>query len=249
MSLHDLVKKLDSGDAIKEAIATGANIDEADKLKRTPVHMAAWCGNLEALQIFVRANAKLDAKAMDGFTPLHFAAQSSAESAHLCIRFLVKKNKSLLNMRITKGNKSALHLAVAKGNIAAVTALLEIGADILAKTTSGQSPMDLAKSPEMKALLGEGTGKTTSKCRDISTEDQDLNDIEIRETTKDVSNLSQERVDIHNNDSAGLATVTSSTTTGTTTTAGSIANASEPCYSAQETSRKRPLSEVAEEGN
>ena len=154
-------------------------------------------------------------------------------------------------MRITKGNKSALHLAVAKGNIAAVTTLLEIGADILAKTTSGQSPMDLAKSPEMKALLGEGTGKTTSKCGDISTEAQDQNDVEIRETTKDVSNLSEERDDLNNNDSAGLATVTSSTTTGTTTagTAGSIATASEPCYSAQETSRKRPLSEVAEEGN
>ena len=139
MSLHELVKNTANSDAVRELVVTGTNVNEADKLKRTPLHMAAWVGNLEALQILVRANATLDAKAMDGFTALHFAAQSSSDGAPGCIRFLVKKNKALLNMRITKGNKSALHLAAAKGNMSAVETLLELGADVTAKTTNGRT--------------------------------------------------------------------------------------------------------------
>ena len=172
MSLHDLVKSFGSADEIREKIVTGAKVDEADKLKRTALHMAAWAGNLEALQILIRAGASLDVKAMDGFTALHFAAQSSAEATPACIRFLVRKNKSLLNMRITKGNKSALHLAAAKGNMLAITALLELGADITAKTTSGQVPSDLAKNPEVKKLLSSySTSAANTRIGDLNEED------------------------------------------------------------------------------
>lgn len=153
MSLHDLVKVAGNSEAIKEKIVTGANVDEIDKLRRTPAHMASWSGNLEALQLLVRANANLSLKAMDGFTSLHFAAQSASAEAPGCIRFLVKKSKGLLNQRITKGNKSALHLAASKGNVPNVTTLLELGADISAKTTAGQTAADLAKTPEVKTLL------------------------------------------------------------------------------------------------
>lgn len=172
MSLHDLVKSSANVDAIRELIVSGAKLDEADKLKRTPLHMAAWSGNLEALQLLIRAGACLDAKAMDGFTPLHFAAQSSAESIAACIRFLVKKNKSLLNMRITKGNKSALHLAAAKGSVAAVTALLEVGADVNAKTTSGQVPAELAKTPQIKTLLTGFSAQKESHAEDKSDDEE-----------------------------------------------------------------------------
>lgn len=179
MSLHDLVKSSTNVDAIRDLIVSGAKLDEADKLKRTPLHMAAWSGNLEALQLLIRAGASLDAKAMDGFTPLHFAAQSSAESIAACIRFLVKKNKGLLNMRITKGNKSALHLAAAKGNVTAVTALLEVGADVNAKTTSGQVPADLAKTPQIKTLLtGFGAQKESSIEDDSDDEEVENNEEE-----------------------------------------------------------------------
>lgn len=160
MSLHDLVKVTGNVEAIKEKIVMGANVDEIDKLHRAPIHMAAWSGNLEALQLLVRANANLNLKAMDGFTPLHFAAQSSSADAPACIRLLVKKNKALLHQRITKGNKSALHLAASKGSVPNVTALLELRADVSAKTTAGQTAADLAKTPEVKALLAAYTNST-----------------------------------------------------------------------------------------
>ena len=186
MSLHDLAKVLGNAEAIKEKIVTGAKVDEADKLKRTALHMAAWSGNLEVLQILVRAGASLDAKAMDSFTALHFASQSSAESAPACVRFLAKKNKGLLNMRISKGNKSALHLAAAKGNLAVVTTLLELGADMTAKTTSGQSAADLAKTPQVKALLTNYTVQKKTKSGEDSADESDGEEDQTEGTGQEV---------------------------------------------------------------
>lgn len=171
MSLHDLVKVAGNGEAIKERIVRGANVDEIDKLRRTPVHMAAWSGNLEALQLLVRANANLGAKAMDGFTPLHFAAQSVSPEAPACLRFLVKKNKGLLNQRITKGNKSALHLAASKGSVPNVTTLLELGADMTAKTTAGQTAAELSKTSDVKALFTSFTAQKAGDEDDAGSEE------------------------------------------------------------------------------
>ncbi|KAJ1429010.1 ankyrin repeat-containing domain protein, partial [Ochromonadaceae sp. CCMP2298] len=150
--LHEVVRGGDLA-AVRDLIAAGAKIDERDKLKRTALHIAAWAGHFEIVQMLVRVNATLDVKAMDAFTPLHFAAQSSAPGAAECIRFLARKNKALLRMPITKGNKSPIHLAVAKGVKANIIALLEAGADPTAKTTSGQTALDLARTPEVRQLL------------------------------------------------------------------------------------------------
>lgn len=226
MSLHDLVKAVGNGDTIREKIATGAKLDEADKLKRTPLHIAAWAGNLEALQMLVRAGAALDVKAMDGFTALHFAAQSNAEGADACIRFLAKKSKALLNMRITKGNKSALHLAAAKGNVTAVTTLLELGADHLAKTTGGQTPADLAKTPEIKALLTAGPMPRQSK--------RAHEESEMEESTVDVS-------------AAQVPASTDANANGACTTTINVAAIPSTAVHSPSSSKKRPISEVVDE--
>ena len=154
MSLHDLIRNASLED-LRRSIATGSDVNAQDKLKRTPLHIAAWCGNLEAIQLLIRSNASLEIKAMDGFTPLHFLAQSNTPGTAACIKYLVRKGKFLLNSRITKGNRSALHLAAQKGNSVAVRALLELNADTTAKTTSGQTPSDLAKTDEIRRMLAD----------------------------------------------------------------------------------------------
>lgn len=95
----------------------------------------------------------------------------------------MKKDKKLLNMCISKGNKTgndhhnnavtppikypithsithpkthtitALHLAVAKGNEHAISTLIELGADTKAVTTTGQLPVDMAKSDAIRSLV------------------------------------------------------------------------------------------------
>ena len=89
-----------------------------------------------------------------------------------CIELLIKKDKSLLSQRVTKGNKSALHLAIAKDKVEVVSTLIRLGADLNAKTGSGQLPMTLAKSDAMRLVLTAGR-QTSSTVDEEKTEESE----------------------------------------------------------------------------
>lgn len=182
MMIHDAIRE-NNIDEVQAYIASGGNIDLQDKHRRTPLHLAAWSGNIEILNMLLRAKADIRAKAMDNFTLLHFAAQSTSPDAPECIRLIGKKARSIIHMRTSKGkkaliymilsilhlkvyliaimysgNKSALHLAMNKGRLEIIQALLDIGLEPLAKMSNGQSALDQAKqginsSNEVKSLL------------------------------------------------------------------------------------------------
>ena len=163
-SLHQAVRDQDIG-KVKELITSGFDVNQADSSRRTPLHLAAWLGNLEIAKVLILAKANVSVKAMDLFTPLHFAVQR--ENAPDLIKLLVKKDKSLLNARISKGNKTALHLAATKGYLENVKALVEIGADISLKTNQGQLAVDVAKDEGIVNFL-RNLPSTTKKSKDGS---------------------------------------------------------------------------------
>lgn len=139
-TLHDIVR---SG-TVTEAgalIASGVEINAPDKMKRTALHIASWKGNSDMVRLLIRCKASCIETAMDGFTALHFAAQSGSCK---CCELLVEKQKSLLVARVSKGSKTALHLAIAKGNMDMVQCLVALGSDIMAKTAKGQSCLELS---------------------------------------------------------------------------------------------------------
>ncbi len=172
MSLHDAVRAAKI-DEVKALIVTGSNINEIDKLKRTPLHLAAWAGNFEILQLLLRTNAQVNDKAMDGFLPLHFAAQSQSSEAAACVRSLIKKGKNTLNQRISKGNKSALHLAAIKGNEDVCLALIDLGADVAATTSSGQTVFDVAKTEVLREALKKHVSLMGAKKSATDTADEE----------------------------------------------------------------------------
>lgn len=133
---------------IRNLIVTGKyDINEKDAMKRTPLHMASWAGNTEIVKLLLRSKAKTDAIANDNFTALHFATNVEV------IKLLVKSNKALIHARVSKGNKTALHIAVTKGNIEIIQCLIDLGSDVTAKTSSGQSCLELAKNDEIYSLI------------------------------------------------------------------------------------------------
>ena len=133
---------------MQNLIVTGKyDINEKDSMKRTPLHMASWAGNAEIVKLLLRSKAKTDAIANDNFTALHFATNVEI------IKLLVKSNKSLLHGRVSKGNKTALHIAVPKGNIEIIQCLIDLGSDVTAKTSNGQSCLELAKDDGVYSLI------------------------------------------------------------------------------------------------
>jgi hypothetical protein len=167
---------------VRSFIAAGNDINVQDSMRRTPLHLAAWTGNAAMVQLLVDSKASTKilgndaihhelfkrfeiigyrilvffcATAQDGFTALHFACVSAgpAESIVEVISVLVKRDKTLLHARVKKGNKTALHMAAAKGTLAVVRALLEGGADPLAKSGSGETAASLARSEDVSTFI------------------------------------------------------------------------------------------------
>ena len=149
MAMH-LAARENEVEELQRLIISGKHdVNEKDSMRRTPLHIASWAGHAEIVEVLLRSKAKTDALANDNFTALHFAKNVDT------IKALVKSNKALLSARISKGNKTALHLAVPKGNLDVVRCLIDLSSDVTAKTSNGQSCLELAKSDEMYAYIKE----------------------------------------------------------------------------------------------
>lgn len=105
-----------------------------------------------------QANSRICA--MDNFTPLHFSAQQS-NSADV-IALLAHNEKSIINARTSKGGKTALHLAAAKGNPEILGALIEVGADVKMKTSTGLTAADITKNEDCFKLLRAHMNSTSA---------------------------------------------------------------------------------------
>ena len=64
-TIHDAVRNFDL-ENLKEFIASGKDVNQIDQHRRTPVHIAAWLANYDALLLLIRSKAITNAKAMDG---------------------------------------------------------------------------------------------------------------------------------------------------------------------------------------
>lgn len=189
-TLVELVRNNDV-DGVRGYIATGKDLNATDKLHRSGLHMAAWAGNIEILQMLIRAKADITLKAMDAFTVLHFAATSSSPNAAQCVEFIGKKARAIIHQRSSKGLKSALHLAIPKGRVDVIQALLEIGLDPLAKTSNGQTAIDLAKQvkhPDVYSIVhsfAENRGKQFTGREQSQEEDDDEDEGEEGDDSED----------------------------------------------------------------
>jgi ankyrin repeat protein len=129
---------------------SGVDVNLPDGMSRTALHLAAWKGDPEMVQLLLRAKASTSQKARDNFSALHFASQSGSLE---CCKLLVTKNPKLLHESITKGKKKPLHLAAAKNNFKICQFLLNEGADPAALTSNGQTALDFAKDEQIFELI------------------------------------------------------------------------------------------------
>lgn len=124
----------------------------------TPLHEACALGNLEIVESLLAYKSDINAKNGKALTPIQMAVQNG----HFKVFNLLHTKGASLT--VLDGNKnSLLHLAVLSNNEELVRYLIKKRLSATEKNQEGLTPIDLAQSTKLKALLKETQEKTNTK--------------------------------------------------------------------------------------
>jgi uncharacterized protein len=129
-------------------LSRGADVNSRDNLGDTPLHKAAEDGAVEVVGLFLAKGAEANARNKVGSTPLHEAAwRSSSNKKGVFVLLLAAKAE--VDPRDEEG-RTPLYLAVDNPFTTAedIEVLLKAGANPLAVTRDGKSPVSLAAEQE-----------------------------------------------------------------------------------------------------
>lgn len=139
----------------KNTISPDAYICEEGIEQQSFLMIAAYSNSKNALEYLVSKRANVEARNFNGYSALHFAAQSGAMDA---ITYLVNltdskgatdaRSQRRINIDCrTADGKTPLFIAASRGHIEAVNYLITMGADVDASDSEGYTPL-------MAALIG-----------------------------------------------------------------------------------------------
>lgn len=140
-------------------LAMGADPNTPGTGGTAPLADAALKGDTDGVRLLLAHGAKPNAVSKAGTQPIHDAALG--DSAEV-IRELVDHGAQV-NARTRDENQTPLHMAAAMGKMKAIEALLELGADLTSKDSSGSSPLEAAERAGLTDVVAflrrAGTGK------------------------------------------------------------------------------------------
>ncbi|HTP32940.1 MAG TPA: ankyrin repeat domain-containing protein [Candidatus Acidoferrales bacterium] len=112
---------------------------------RTLLHDASAQGNLRMVELLLRLAADPNAKSTGGHAPLYCVAnECQASGGGNIVRALVRAGAQV-DARSDSKRSTALHMAARRGNTEVTAALLDCGADVNARDTTGDTPFRRAK--------------------------------------------------------------------------------------------------------
>ena len=124
---------------IQKLLKAGADVSPKNKFQFNAFTSAVAAGKADIAAMLLDAGAKIEDGAA-GLTPLQFAA--SAGNVDM-IRFLVKRGANV-NHGVKSGEQTALLSAIYGAHPEAVQALVDLKADVNAKTKDGDTPLKVA---------------------------------------------------------------------------------------------------------
>ena len=147
----------------------GAHANVRGKEEFTPLHSAAWYGDLKMVQTLIDYEADVHDQNSDGYSPMHlmsfgFGSESSS-AVHDDTQSLVDVARLLLEHGVDVnvqdfGGKTPLHAVARIGRMEVMRVLLEHGAIIDAEDKTGGTPLHEAVEhgdvEVMRVLLGHG---------------------------------------------------------------------------------------------
>ncbi len=164
----DIVRSAGSGnlDRIRQALASGTDVNTPDSAGWTPLHTAILQGKGDAVDLLLKSGADVNRAAKDGWTPLDMAS-ASFNNARYAIFQRVMAAKPDVNAATADG-WTALHAAAAAANlgwgqkkedvVGRIRDLVAGGAKLEARDRNGRTPLLWAA---MQGESGSSTPGTT----------------------------------------------------------------------------------------
>ena len=133
----------------------GSSVEPQDNDKITPLHSAAFCGDLEMVQVLLEYGVDVNAQTNVTNTPLNYALQNRDLNDPRVARLLIERGADP-NTRGYEG-LTPLHRTLGNGMIEMARVLIEHGANVEMKNGKGETPLDVASKEQrdeiMKLLL------------------------------------------------------------------------------------------------
>ena len=143
--------KTNNLERVRLLVEQGADKDKDIIHGFTPLFIASREGHLEVTKFLVEQGATLDKPDNHGSTPLAVSAQNG----HLEIcRYLLEQGADRDKADPGVG-WTPLHGAVVSGHLEIALLLMSYGADLNARTSSGELPIDMARTEEMKQAISD----------------------------------------------------------------------------------------------
>lgn len=117
-----------------------ANKHNEDEIGITPLHHAAFMGDIETVKAHISQKRDLEITDKQGWTPLHDAVLAQHED----IVKLLLEQKVSVNVQDEEEYYTPLHEAVRMHNPTLVALLIDAGADTTIQDMWGHTPLDLA---------------------------------------------------------------------------------------------------------
>ncbi|XP_053593925.1 putative ankyrin repeat protein RF_0381 [Microplitis demolitor] len=114
---------------LKQRIRQGADVNSSGQKGSSPLHVAAWYGHPEIIELLINNGARLDPELngpmKNGYTPLHLACLNNKIK---CVRVLLNYGASVTPK--AAGVHHPIHIAVFKNNVVVAALLLNHGVDV-----------------------------------------------------------------------------------------------------------------------
>ena len=159
-----LIRAVTQGDtgAILALIKAGVDVNARGGTDKSALCWAAFQGRLEIVRTLANAGADLNAKDAQGRSPLMLAREAGY---FIVVKMLIDAGAEVnrdqlrhdLNAQSASGPWTPLVRSAAKGDIDSLHALIQLGADVNARDTSGRTVLFGSATPEVvRALIEAG---------------------------------------------------------------------------------------------
>ncbi|WP_020532177.1 ankyrin repeat domain-containing protein [Flexithrix dorotheae] len=136
-------------DQIRTLLETGTDPNIKDALRNTPLHMAAFYGYEDVIDLLASKGGDVNAINEAGRSPLYEAVRADHQQA---VSALIA-NGAKLTPKYTDKRFTILHFAAMENRYEISEILLENGANLKVKDALGKKPADYAKATKNKMLV------------------------------------------------------------------------------------------------